>query len=64
MTCIIPKPLIEDISQQKASLFLGAGASCEAGAFGFNDLISYLLDRAGEPYCTKLKEQDLSVIAD
>jgi hypothetical protein len=60
----IPDPLIEEVSKGRVSLFLGAGASREAGFPSAQDLADALLTRAGENISNKLAGKDLSDIAD
>ena len=64
MAIEIPSTLMEEISRGRASLFLGAGASREAGFFGTNELADYLVNRSGNPHSSILKGQTLDGVAD
>lgn len=64
MAIEIPGALMEEISRGRASLFLGAGASREAGFFGTNELADYLIKRAGNPYSSILNGHTLDAVAD
>jgi len=64
MEPVIPRPLIEEISKGRATLFLGAGASCEANFPGSDELAQYILIKSGEDIYQKLNGYDLSAIAD
>lgn len=64
MAIEIPGTLMEEISRGRASLFLGAGASREAGFLGTNELADYLVKRSGNPYSSMLNGQTLDAVAD
>jgi hypothetical protein len=64
MAIEIPGTLMEEISKGRASLFLGAGASLEAGLIGTNELSDYLIKRAGNPQSSILNGQTLDAVAD
>ncbi|MCW4024539.1 MAG: SIR2 family protein [Candidatus Bathyarchaeota archaeon] len=64
MTIEIPPDLLEQISKGRASLFLGAGASCEAGFPGSNDIAKFLADATGAAHKEYLENQNLSTVAD
>lgn len=59
----IPNPLISDVANGKATLFLGAGASREAGFPTAAELAVHLAKKAGEPHTTKLADQPLDAVA-
>lgn len=60
----IPKPLMDEISKGRATLFLGAGASCEANFPNSGELAQYLLTKAGDNLLKLLNNKDLSTIAE
>lgn len=64
MAIEIPEPLIDEISKGRASLFLGAGSSVEAGFPDSQNLAVNLLKRVGDRLSNKLAGMDLSDIAD
>lgn len=64
MAIEIPAPLLEAISNGRACLFLGSGASREASFPSTTDLAKYLVKKAGEPLSTKLSGQSLDSVAE
>lgn len=64
MTLQIPSPLLEDISRGRATLFLGSGASLEAGLPSSASLSNHLAERAGGAHTSMLAEQPLDSVAE
>jgi len=64
MSIDIPAQLIVEIQKGRCSLFLGAGASREAGFPSTYELADYLANNAGEPLSSKLSGQPLSSVAE
>ena len=60
----IPSELMEAISKGRVSLFLGAGASLEAGFPDTNKLAEYLAEKAGKRHSPLLSGQTLDMVAD
>jgi hypothetical protein len=64
LTVDIPETIIEEVSRGRASLFLGAGASKEAGFPGSSELANLLADKAGSKLSKELKEKPLDFVAE
>lgn len=64
MAVDIPDTIIEEVSRGRASLFLGAGASKEAGFPGSSELANFLVDKAGSKLSKELKEKPLDFVAE
>lgn len=60
---LIPRPLHEAIGRGRASLFLGAGASLEAGFPSSQELANELARRAGSPHSETLNGAPLDEVA-
>ena len=63
MTVEIQQSLVEDIARTRVSLFLGAGASCEAGLPSSQGLAQHLVERAGSSFAQVLDNQPLDVVS-
>jgi hypothetical protein len=60
----IPPDLLDQVSKGTASLFLGAGASSEAGFPVSRDFAKFLVDSSGGAYSEILKNESLDTVAD
>lgn len=64
MTVDIPYAIIDEVSRGRGSLFLGAGASKEAGFPGSSELSNFLSDKAGSKLSKELKDKPLDFVAE
>lgn len=60
----IPQPLVEAVSKGRATLFLGAGASKEAGFPSSEQIAAFLTEQAGAQNSKLLSGQKLDSVAD
>lgn len=59
---MIQRSLLDEITRGRASLVLGAGASCEADFPTAWELGNWLVKQAGEPHESKLLDQPLDIV--